>query len=152
MLYRDFIEYCSRQKEKPENTTKFIKQYQQLNSGKGTYLHEAIVHGIMIYKCEGEPNQKWHLLKSWYPNKEKTISEKEITEWCGLQCPELLLWIAEVAGQKEKVKKVVNTILHDSEHLYKENDREARRAMVKLIKETIEWKDIVSFIEEHKIK
>lgn len=147
MIYREFIEYCSFQEEKPEHTTKFIKRYQQLNSGNGTYLHEAISQGKMIYKCEGEPNQKWHLLESWYEYNKEEISDKPITAWCGLRCPELLLWIAEVAGQKENVKKVVEEILNNN--IYKENDREARRNMVKYIKKEISWTEIVSFIKEY---
>lgn len=145
MIYREFIEYYKQQEERPKNTTEFIRRYQQLNSGKGTYLHNAIVEGKMIYKCEGEPNQKWHLLNSWYPNKKEKISEKNVTEWCGLQCPELLLWIAEVSGQKEKVKYVVEKILNDDS--YKANDGKARREMVKFIKAEIKWKEILNFIE-----
>lgn len=150
MIYREFIEYCRLQEEKPEHTTKFIKRYQQLNSGNGTYLHEAISQGKMIYKCEGEPNQRWHLLNSWYQYKKEKISEKQITDWCGLQCPELLLWIAEVAGQKENVKEVVEEILNNN--IYKENDREARRGMVRYIKKEIKWTEIVNYIEECKEK
>lgn len=148
MRYTDFIEYCKHQEEKPENTTKFIKRYQQLNSGKGTYLHTAIVEGKMIYKYEGEPNQKWHLLSAWYPDKAEIMSDKNVTEWCGLQCPELLLWIAEVSGQKEKVKNIVEEILNDN--IYDANDAKARRKMVRLIKNQINWTEIVNYIMDIK--
>lgn len=150
MIYREFIEYFKQQEEKPKNTTRFIEQYQQINSGKGTYLHETILCGKMIYKGEGEPNQKWHLLNAWYQNREETIAEKSVTEWCGLQCPELLLWIAEVSGQKEKVKDIVNVILEDNDNVYEANDRNARRKMIQLIKSEIKWTDIEDFIKNHK--
>lgn len=64
-----------------------------------------------------------------------------------MRCPELLLWIAEVSGQKKKVKRVVEEILKNS--IYEENDREARRNMVKYIKKEIRWTEIVSFIKEY---
>ena len=147
MIYSEFIEYCRQQEDKPKYTTEFIKQFQQINSGNGTYLHEAIVQGKKIYKCDGEPNQKWHLLESWYEYNKEKISDKTITAWCGLRCPELLLWIAEVSGQKEKVKRVVEEIFKNS--IYEENDREARRNMVKYIKKEIRWTEIVSFIKEY---
>jgi len=149
MIYREFIKYCEKQEEKPQNTTEFIKTYQQQNSGKGTYLHNAIVEGKMIYKCEGEPNQKWHLINSWYSDRKDDISEKCVRAWCGLQCPELMIWIAEVSGQKDKVEKVVKHILKDEAGTYKSNDGDARRNMIKYIKDEIKWKDIVSFIEEN---
>lgn len=145
MIYREFIEYCSSKEDKPEHTTKFIKRYQQTNSGNCTYLHEAIIQGKMIYKCKGEPNQKWHLLESWYKYNAEEISDKPITYWCGLRCPELLLWIAEVSGQKENVKRVVEEILSNS--IYEANDGEARREMVRYIKKEIKWTEIVNYIE-----
>lgn len=148
MIYSEFIEYCSHQEEKPEYTTRFIKQYQQFNSGNGTYLHEAILKGKMIFRLEGEPNQKWHLLSAWYPDKKEKISKKSVTEWCGLRCPELLIWIAEVSGQKEKVKSIVEEILKND--TYKANDGKARRKMVNYIKETINWTEIANHIEGSK--
>lgn len=145
MIYKDFIKYFRTQIEKPKNTTEFIKRYQQINSGKNTYLHEAIIQGKKIYKCEGEPNQKWHLLYAWYPAMENVLSEQRVTSWCKLQCPELLLWIAEVSGQEQKVQDVVSRILDDKK--YEANDAEARREMVQLIKSTIDWNDIIEYIE-----
>lgn len=149
MKYNCFIEYCKRQDCKPTHTTKFIQRYQQTNSGKGTYLHNAIIKGHIIYKIDGEPNQKWHLIESWYPSKKEQYSEENVTKWCGLNCPELLLWIAEVSGQCRKVEILVNKFLEDKEGIYKNNDRVARAAMVGEIKKEIFWDKIIEHINNN---
>lgn len=149
MKYKDFIKYFENKEEKPAFTNSFIKEYQQTNSGKGTYLHEAIIQGKMIYKSMGEPNQKWHLTESWYRCKIKdnpAFADMEVRSWCGLSCPELMLWIAEVCGQKEKVEKLVTEEFIKNE--YKNNDRAARNAMIRVIKNAIKWTDIMDVVEE----
>lgn len=145
MIYREFIKYCEKQEEKPQYTTKFIKQYQQRNRSGNTYLYEAKMQGKEVCKEKGEPDQKWHLLSSWYKYKELEICDKEIDQWCNFRCPELLIWIAEVSGQEDKVKEVVEMMI-DSD-IYKANDGVARNKMVKLIKDEIEWIDILNYVE-----
>ena len=145
MTYKEFVDYCSLQEEKPQYTSKFIMKYQQTNSGVNSYLHKAIVDGHIIHRCEGEPNQRWHLLESWYP--EIKDVDVKVKSWCGLRCPELLLWIAEVSGQKDKVRRVVERILEDDS--YSENDFIARNRMVQYIKKEIQWDDVMTYIGDH---
>lgn len=57
-----------------------------------------------------EPNQKWHLLISWYAYKiimdvydveigdaRRLKENTEVNNWCGVKCPELCLWMQEAA-------------------------------------------------------
>lgn len=147
MIYKDFIIYFEKQEEKPQFTTEFIKRYQQRNCSKNTYLYEAKMHGKEVCKEKGEPDQKWHLLSSWYKYKKSEISNEEVDRWCNLRCPELLLWIAEVSGQRDKVKYVVKSILDDD--YFKANDGKVRNKMVNLIKENIKWDDIINYIQSN---
>lgn len=152
MKYKEFIDCYRNKEEKPKHTNRFIKNFQQTNSGKRTYLNEAILQGKMIYKKEGEPNQKWHLINSWYENKVKenrNFENQEVCAWCRLSCPELMLWIAEVSGQQEKVKSLVDmferTLIIDGNV---KNDRESRSEMVKEIKKKIKWQEIIDYINK----
>lgn len=153
MTYEEIYSFLSNKniQKKPVHTTRFIQKYQQTSSGNGTYLHKAIEDGKMIYKAEGEPDQKWHFCESWYKIKrtEKPDFEKmNVQYWCNLRCPELLLWIAEVCGQEEKVKDVVDEIIKNDE-IYRDNDVVARRRMISLIRDRIEWFNIIDFIENN---
>ncbi len=154
MTYKEIYCFLSddNRESKPEHTTRFISRYQQTSSGNGTYLHKAIEDGVMIYKLEGEPNQKWHFNYSWYKcktNDNPGFKDEKVRSWCSLRCPELLLWIAEVCGQQDKVKEVVDEIL-SNDNIYANNDFIARNKMVSLIKNKIQWSDIEKFIDNNR--
>ena len=98
---KDLCNFYICKEEHYENTDRFIKKYQQTNASKKSYLAFAIESGHMIYKSLAEPNQKWHFIESWYKSKIMTVDnfdEKRAIKWCGLRCPELLIWMAEAAG------------------------------------------------------
>lgn len=128
--------------------------YQQ-NKGKppeydSGYIKKAYNCGMDINTEKAEPNQKWHLLNSYYGVNEDgfDINDKELDKdadiWCmgnietgkggpGLKCPELLLWIAEAAGVNiEKAKVEAEKLCEKGERLLACN----------AIKQTIPWKVI----------
>ena len=119
MKKRDLIEYFSTCGEHYLLSDDFVKKYQQ-NKGKTPntdtgYIKNAYNKGMNIDADRAEPNQKWHLLNSYFEidkkefNINKEIYDKSALIWSmgnvdtgkggpGLKCPELLLWIAEAVG------------------------------------------------------
>ena len=143
---KDVYKFYENKEEHYPNTDNFIHEYQQRNVSKESYLAYAIETGHMIYRRMGEPNQKWHLLESWYHRKQSDnpdFSNQKVTSWCNLTCPELLIWMAEAAGL-DGVEDVVKEILNDD--IYSSNDRFARNKMSSRIKEKLAWEMIVNKI------
>ena len=97
----DVINFYIDKKEHYPISDEFIEYYQQKNGGYITYANET---GHPIHPAIHEPNQKWHLLESYYicKVKEKGTLEFNIT---GFNCPELLLWMAEAADVDEAIIK-----------------------------------------------
>ena len=144
--------YFMTKEEHYPQTDRFIKVYQQTSCSAGSYICHAVLKGQMIYKKQAEPNQKWHFTEAWYAEKvsqNPQFGEKKLTAWCGIRCPELLLWMAEAAGLAG-VEEVVDEILADKAR-YGKNDSEARRAMVSLIKEKLSWEQITDEIDKLRI-
>lgn len=63
-----------------------------------------------------EPNQKWHLLISWYAykiimdiydleivNASRLKENKRVFNWCNVKCPECCLWMFEAAYDNETI-------------------------------------------------
>ena len=148
---KDLCNFYICKEEHYENTDRFIKKYQQTNASKKSYLAFAIESGHMIYKSLAEPNQKWHFIESWYKSKIMTVDnfdEKRAIKWCGLRCPELLIWMAEAAGVE--VSDVVDELL--SNEKYVSNDTVARQTMVQYIKQEIQWDMILEkIVSKHEI-
>lgn len=83
----------------------FVKGYQQKDKG---YIDVAANEGLLIDKSVAEPNQKWHLLVSYYLLNIKNNDLKYINQensCTQLKCPELLLWMAEAAGVDPDIVK-----------------------------------------------
>lgn len=140
MTNKEVIEIFSKKSPHYELSDDFVKKHQQLNGGYITYAKES---NKVIDKSIAEPDQKWHLLVSYYGIKEKQSKlklEEEVNCWTikGLKCPELLLWMAEAAGCDIKEAK------REAEKLCDEGNR--KQAHIK-IKELITWQMI-----ENKIK
>lgn len=132
MTNKEVIEFFSKKNAHYELSDDFIKKYQQLGRGYITYAREL---NKIIDKSLAEPDQKWHLLVSYYGIKEKQgeLNLEEQTKcWAinGLKCPELLLWMAEAAGCDIKKAK------REAEKLCDNGRR--KQAHVK-IKELITW-------------
>ncbi len=69
---------------------------------KGGYIKKAKDMHIEIDIEKAEPNQKWHLLISYY---DELIDCKKDAKNCynRLLCPELLLWMADAAGIESEI-------------------------------------------------
>lgn len=87
-------------------TEKLIKAgYQQTNTG---YITLAKKNGVKIDYREAEPNQWWHLIKSYCDN---TEDDTEFNR--RIKCGELIFWMAEVANCVDKsiMEKLVDDII-----------------------------------------
>ena len=90
-------------------TEKLIKAgYQQANGGYITCARKRDKKGVMIDYRKAEPNQWWHLIKSYCDNRESDVKFTRT-----IQCGELIFWMAEVANcvDKTKLEKLVNDII-----------------------------------------
>lgn len=98
----DLIKFYCKKNEHYPISDEFIKKYQQKPTGK-SYIDFAHDTGHTVSAEQCEPNQKWHLFVAY-------ISYKlEVDDLCAkarmgpLQCPELLLWMAEAAGIDDEI-------------------------------------------------
>lgn len=90
-------------------TEKLIKAgYQQTNGGYITRAKKNKENGIKIDYREAEPNQWWHLIRSYCDNTEPDVEFTRI-----IQCGELIFWMAEVANcvDKSKMEKLADDII-----------------------------------------
>ena len=152
MTKRKVIEYFSKCEEHYPMSDEFVKKYQQnkgnLPQADNGYIKKAYDLGIEINAEKAEPNQKWHLLQSYYKIEKNDIEskafDKRVTIWCkgnketgkggsGLKCPELLLWIAEAAGCDVREAKL------EAEKLCEKGER---LLACNVIKNMIPWKKI----------
>lgn len=144
MTNREVIEFYSNKNEHYSLSDEFVKKHQQYRGG---YIDFAKKCGKLVDKRLAEPNQKWHLLESYYRQKlkeGKIHMDADAKCWSvnwqsgGFKCPELLLWMAEAAGINIKEAKKATEIL------YANNKRAEAH---KMIKKLITWEMI-----EEKIK
>lgn len=89
-----------------ELTKKLIRSgYQQTSGG---YISYAKKLGVDVNYQDAEPNQWWHLIKSYCDNRSSdSVFPKSI------QCGELIFWMAEVAEcvDKEDLANLVDQII-----------------------------------------
>jgi len=112
------------------------KRYRQKDHG---YIGKAKAADIEINIEKAEPNQKWHLLTSYYDELNDCKKDAE-TCYKRLRCPELLLWIAEAVGIDSKTVNNAATqarvIIDNGANGMSRNDAGQR------IKEIVSWKMI----------
>jgi len=135
MTVKDLVLFYINKKEHYDISDSFVKcnngKYQQ--SKTNGYMVRAKEMGVTIDYTQAEPNQKWHLLKSYCA---RTDDDFEINN-ATFKCPELILWIAEAAGIDKKViieaKKNARIIIDEGV------DGRARNVAGKCIIDTIGW-------------
>lgn len=111
----------------------FIEKYQQKEGGYITYAYET---NHLIDASKHEPNQKWHLMESYFITK-LIGNHGEINFSNGIfKCPELLLWMAEAAGVDEK-------IVNEASNYAKERINQIRKAEAEtpFSKESVKYMD-----------
>ena len=118
MKLKEFINFYINKNDHYEISDDFVKSgYQQKNGG---YIARAKHRNVTIDYKEAEPNQKWHLLCSYIPYvyfNDVEMTYEEVDNKCTndiefntksynfLQCPELILWMAEAADIDKKLIK-----------------------------------------------
>ncbi|AGA68847.1 hypothetical protein Desdi_1337 [Desulfitobacterium dichloroeliminans LMG P-21439] len=144
MTNREVIAFYKNKNSHYELSDEFVKKYQQ---PKGGYIEYAIELGLTVNKSLAEPNQRWHLLESYYGQKKeqkKLDLDAKATCWDlkwqngGFICPELLLWMAEAAGYN------ISEAMQEAEKLCVDNKRSQAHEKIKKL---ITWEMI-----ENKIK
>lgn len=97
----------------------------------GGYIKYAKEKKVEINKEKAEPNQKWHLLESYYakPNGEKSARRC----YSYLLCPELLLWIAEAAGFD------IKEVAKEARQIIDSGEKWARNKAGRQIRKKITW-------------
>ena len=144
---RDVIAFYNSKNDHYKFSDEFIKGYRQKG---GAYISYANELGESTDMSQAEPNQRWHLLVSYY---EINLTDGKLNlddaARCwemaarnnGLLCPELLLWMAESAGID------INIAMKKAITLCENGDR---RNAHKAIKEAISWELITDKIIEFK--
>ena len=107
MTVGDLKRFYSDKDEHYEISDRFVKDgYQQTNDRPNTYIGTAKnpeiaeKDKVIIDQSTAEPNQKWHLLRSYCRYHMKDDNDAKVRQ---LLCPELVLWMAEAAGIDKKV-------------------------------------------------
>ncbi len=130
----------------------FADKYVQSGYGqiKGGYFNEAYIRDKEIHMCKAEPSQKWHLLVSYYDYKieNSLINMNEPANLFRIQCPQLMIWIAEIAGLNSKILEnaINNAIIYEKTKLTK-NSRLIKKDV---LNKDLFWKEITNFIKLEK--
>lgn len=105
MEMQEFIDFFTDKNDHYEISDSFGRD-ERYRQKRGGYIKKAKDTHIEINIKKAEPNQKWHLLTSYYD--ELSDCKKDAKDcYNRLLCPELLLWIADAAGiDSEIVDKV----------------------------------------------
>lgn len=125
-------EFCGFFKDKqahyPESDSFVRDGYGQKAGG---YINTAKYREIKIDSESAEPNQKWHLLDSYYKRTDGHKAAKRCYSY--LLCPELLLWIGESAGFD--IKEVAN----EARQIIDNGEKWSRNKAGRKIREKITW-------------
>ncbi len=105
-------------------TKKEVKEYLEKNANKSVYVADEFVkkgygqtvggyHNVARKRNVANPTQKWHFTVPYYEH-QKNVNKNPT--YSRLHCPELLIWIAEVAGLNKTVyNKAVEYIINFEE-------------------------------------
>lgn len=124
---------------------------------EGEYFNYAKKNKIDINPSVAEPNQKWHLLVSYYDYKVKfkKFNMNTSSSLERIYCPQLMLWIAEVAGLNiealkeakrkaiifEKEKKCTDCKFFNSNKFFQNLKKE-------VLVESLHWYEIMQALRE----
>lgn len=114
---------------------------------KGGYFDVAYKRGKKIWKVEAEPSQKWHFLVSYYGVKKENskFNMHDKASLGRLMCPQLMMWIAELAGlDKNVLRKAMNKAI-DYEKIHK--TKNSRKIKYDVLNEMLYWGEITQIIK-----
>lgn len=89
--------------------------YQQETGG---YITTAYEQNYEVDYKKAEPNQWWHLIKSYCDNTEDDVKFTK-----KIQCGELIFWMAEISGSvgKGDLEKILNNIIKSGTPIKRRN-------------------------------
>jgi len=132
MTLNEFCDFFKDKKEHYQQSDNFVKKgYGQVSGG---YIDCAKCKKIEVDSTNAEPNQKWHLLESYYREENGRSDAKRCYGY--LLCPELLLWIAEAAGFD------ITDVAQEAMQIIDDRSKAARNKAGRKIKEKITWKNL----------
>lgn len=92
MTIKDLKCFYEKKQEHYPISDSFVKDgYGQQRNG---YIKRAKKDNLEINYKNAEPNQKWHLLHSYFPGLKDDLDVQTVYR---IVCPELLLWMAEAS-------------------------------------------------------
>lgn len=131
-----------------ENDEYIADEYVKAGYGqiKGGYFDVAYKNDVLILKKEAEPSQKWHLIFSYYNGKiENNFNMQSEANLYRIMCPQLMLWIAEIAGLNKDVLKSAKVAAINYE---KNNNTKNSRVIKKMVlKSALHWDKITTAIK-----
>lgn len=114
---------------------------------KGGYFEEAYILEKKIYKPEAEPSQKWHLIVPYYDYKieKQQINMQEKANLGRIVCPQLMLWIAEIAGLNQNILK--SAMEHAIKYEKDNKTKDSRKIKNMVLKKELHWTEIINCIK-----
>lgn len=115
---------------------------------RGGYFDEAYQNDVVILKKAAEPSQKWHLIDSYYALKQKSSNFNMDTKanLGRIMCPQLMLWIAEIAGLDKELVINAKKLAMDYEDEHRTKD--SRKIKRDVLKNALRWDLITQIIKE----
>lgn len=117
---------------------------------------------ISINPDSAEPNQKWHLLISYYDYKIEhgKFDMNSIASLERIYCPQLMIWIAEVAGLQRKIlKKAMDRAIAFEESIkcckhnqcyYFDSKKFYQSLKKSVLIDALHWYDIMKILRQEK--
>lgn len=115
---------------------------------RGGYYDVAYKNNVVILKETAEPSQKWHLIDSYYALKQKNGNFNMHTNanLSGIMCPQLMLWIAEIAGLNKELIKTAKDLAVTYEN--EQRTKDSRKIKRDVLKNALRWELITRIIKE----
>ncbi len=114
---------------------------------RGGYFDYAYEHDEKICKKNAEPSQKWHLLESYIQYKlgKNLISKNENAKLHRIMCPQLMIWISEIAGLNKDLLKsaITNAIKYETNN----KTKDSRKIKYAVLNQNLHWEKICNIIK-----
>lgn len=127
---------------------KYVKEgYGQV---KGGYLELAYIQKEKIWIESADPSQKWHFIFAYYGEKMKNqqFDMDANADLKRIMCPQLMLWISEIAGLEKKIlKKALNNAI---DYEIKYNTKNSRIIKREVLSKDLHWDEITNAIKNAK--
>ena len=114
---------------------------------RGGYFEVAYKKDVVILKKTADPSQKWHLLNSYYDEKMKdnTFNMQAPAKLNRLMCPQLMMWIAEIAGLDRNILQNAMNAAINFEKMY--DIKDSRKIKKLVLNEALHWEEITNIIQ-----